>query len=66
MTEKKTKAAPAKKAAVSKTSKAKPEAKTSVAKPAAKATLKPTGYVSQVTGAVVDVKFENVEKLPNI
>lgn len=82
MTEKKTKAAaekktkPAAKAAVKKTTatkttaapKAAAKAKTVPAakKSAAKVAPKALGHVSQVMGAVVDVKFENVDELPNI
>ncbi len=71
MTEKKTKAAPVKKAAVSKTTKSKAAAKPAAVKKVAEKVSgavdkSALGHISQVTGAVVDVKFDNVEALPNI
>ena len=72
MTEKKTKAvSPSKtKTAAKKADVRKTPAKNAVKKAPAvsAANVKPEdlGHVSQVTGAVVDVKFENVQELPNI
>ena len=82
MTEKKTKAAaekktkPAAKAAAKKTTATKTTAATKAAanaktvpaakKSAAKVDPKALGHVSQVMGAVVDVKIEKVDELPNI
>ena len=70
MTEKKTKTVVKKTSEAAKTVKKstvkKSEQKNAPKAAAAKASSLPLGHVSQVMGAVVDVKFENVEDMPNI
>lgn len=66
MTEKKTKTTPEKKAKPVLKKKVATKAEPKKAMVAGKVSEKALGHVSQVFGAVVDVRFENVDELPNI